>query len=136
MDKTTTIDELKEKIRKFVQERDWDKFHNPKDLGLALSIEVSEILEHFRFKNNEEIRKDLDDSEKRKEISHEIADALYFLIRLADVCHIDLATAVNEKLEIAGKKYPVEKVKGKPYKYTYYQSNHPASSSLDDQEFI
>ena len=112
------LNELKELIREYVNERDWEQFHNPKDLALALNLEVSEILEHFRFKNNDEISKYIKDFKNRQELGHELADVLYFLVRLADVMNIDLPNAFKEKFEIIKKKYPVEKAEGSNKKYT------------------
>ena len=119
MDKTT-IDELKKKMIEFRDERDWKQFHHPKDLAIALSIETSEILEHFRFKTNEEIKEYLKNLDNKNKLGHEIADAMYFLFILANESEIDMVKAFNEKTEINKKKYPVEKCKGKPDKYTEY----------------
>jgi len=113
------LNELRDIARKFTSERDWEQFHNPKDLGVALSIEVAEVLEHFRFKTNKEIEKYL--KTNRKKLGHELADVLWFLVRLSDVCDIDLTEAFMEKEKITEKKYPAEKVKGKPDKYTVYK---------------
>ncbi len=120
MDKTT-LAELQKRMIAFRDARDWKQFHKPKDLAIALSIETAEILEHFRFKTNEEILEYLKNAEKKRELSHEIVDALYFMMILSNECEIDLVKAFNEKQEILEKKYPVDKCKGKPHKYTYYQ---------------
>lgn len=121
-DRKTTIKQLKEVLDEFMKKRDWKKFHNPKDLAIAISIEAGEILEHFKFKTNEEIRQYLDNKENTKELSYELADVLHFLFLLANVTDIDLAKASEEKLKISGKKYPEKLVKGKAHKYTYYQN--------------
>lgn len=120
-DTNTTLEELRKKIVAFRDERDWKKFHLPKDLALAMSIEVSEVLEHFRYKTNEEIMEYLNEAKSKRELSHEIADVLYYVILLADETNIDLTTAYNEKLKLLASKYPVEKCRGKPHKYTYYK---------------
>ena len=127
-DNTTTFSEIKDMIRKFVSERDWEKFHNPKDITLALSIEVGEILEHFRFLTNDEIDEYLKSENNKREVGYEIADCLYFLTRLADICGIDVSEALEEKMKIAESKYPADKVKGKPYKYDHYQNREPKIS--------
>lgn len=120
-DNEAKIQELKDFVNAFAKERDWEKFHNPKDLGVALSIEVSELMEHFRFKSNEEIEALLKDAEKKKEVSYELADIFHALLRISEVCKIDLSEALKEKMVEAGKEYPVEKVKGRNEKYTHYK---------------
>ncbi len=120
MDDSTTIKTLKDETRKFAVERDWEKFHNPKDLAIGVSLEVAEILELFRYKTDEEIRELLKNESFKKSLSHEMADVLNMLVRLADVCSVDLATSFFEKLEINKQKYPVEKVKGLSKKYDEY----------------
>ena len=121
IDPQTTIAELKDLVRAFSQERDWEQFHHPKDLGVALACEVGEVLEHFRYRNNEEIQKSLQQEDVRRELAHELADCLWLLLRMADVCSIDLASSLREKVELAALKYPVDKAYGRPDKYTKYQ---------------
>jgi len=121
MDNEAKIQEMKDIVSAFVKERDWEKFHNPKDVGVALVIEVSELMEHFRFKSNEEIEELLKDAEKKKEVSYELADIFYMVLRLSQVCDVDLSEALKEKVKEAAKKYPVELVKGKNHKYTHYK---------------
>lgn len=118
---STKMSELKAMVRQFAKERDWEQFHHPKDLGVALAIEVGEVLEHFRYLTNEQIQSRLLDPANRSEFSHELADCLFLLIRLADVCDIDLAMALAEKIELAAQKYPIDKVRGKSFKYTHYR---------------
>lgn len=120
MDDKTTVQELKNKIRKFCEERDWDQFHNAKDLTIGIVTEASELLEHFRFKSNQEIEEMLNSPEKRRHISEELADALYFILRLAQRYNIDLATELNDKIVKNEKKYPIEKAKGSNKKYTEF----------------
>lgn len=119
-DRAATLDLLKSWVRAFARERDWEQFHHPKDLGLALAIEVGEVLEHFRYRTDSQIRVHLAGASGRRDFSHELADCLWLLLRLADVCEIDLAASLREKLDLAAIKYPVEKVYGKPDKYTTY----------------
>src|SRR4051812_32489378 len=121
-DPQTTVRELKERVRRFSQERNWEQFHHPKDLGVALACEVGELLEHFRYRTNDEIRTYLEDPSSRRELAHELADCLWLLLRLADVCGIDLASSLREKVDLAALKYPIDKVYGRPDKYTTYQS--------------
>ena len=121
IDQQTTIAELKDLVRDFSKERDWEQFHHPKDLGVALACEVGEVLEHFRYRGNEEIQKSLQQEAVRRELAHELADCLWLLLRMADVCSIDLASSLREKMELAALKYPVDKAYGRPDKYTKYQ---------------
>jgi dCTP diphosphatase len=128
MDEQTTIRELKELVRAFSQERDWEQFHHPKDLGVALACEVGEVLEHFRYQSNEAIAERLARGEERRELAHELADCLWLLLRLADVCGIDLASSLREKVELAAAKYPVELSYGRPDKYTAYRGGAGSGS--------
>ena len=121
MDEATTIRELKDLVRAFSQARDWEQFHHPKDLGVALACEVGEVLEHFRYQSNEAIAARLEDGNERRELAHELADCLWLLLRLADVCGVDLASSLREKVALAAIKYPVEQSYGRPDKYTAYQ---------------
>lgn len=128
MDQETTVAVLKDWVRAFSRERDWEQFHHPKDLAVALACEVGEVLEHFRYRGNDEITRALQDPAKRRELAHELADCLWLILRLADVCQIDLASSLHEKLELASLKYPVEKAFGRPDKYTVYRDiEGPAS---------
>lgn len=120
MDHKTNIEELKEKVKIFCEERDWDQYHNAKDLAIGVITEASELLDHFRFKSKKEVEEAFSNPEKRQEISEEIADVLYFLVRLAQRYGIDLTTELTKKLEKNEKKYPVEKAKGSNKKYTEY----------------
>jgi dCTP diphosphatase len=121
MDEQTTIRELKELVRAFSQERDWEQFHHPKDLGVALACEVGEVLEHFRYRSNDDIAARLDDESERRALAHELADCLWLVLRLADVCRIDLASSLREKVSLAAAKYPIEQSYGRPDKYTAYR---------------
>ena len=120
-DSITTLRELKDLVLAFSRERNWEQFHHPKDLGVALACEVGEVLEHFRYKTNEEILTSLDEPDACRELAHEFADCLWLLLRLADVCRVDLAASLEEKVALAALKYPVEKAFGKADKYTRYQ---------------
>jgi len=119
-DPLTTIRELKELVRAFSQERDWEQFHHPKDLGVALVCEVGELLEHFRYRTNEQVREVLVDPAVHREVGHELADCFWLVLRLSDVCGVDLAAALSEKVELAAKKYPADRSFGRPDKYTRY----------------
>jgi NTP pyrophosphatase (non-canonical NTP hydrolase) len=109
------MEELKEKLRTFAQARDWDQFHSPKNLAMALSVEVSELVEHFQWLTQEESY--IEDADRLLEIEHEIADILIYLVRLADKLGIDPLQAAFDKIAVNAKKYPAEKVKGSAKKY-------------------
>lgn len=117
MDNETKIHELKEKIKKFCEARDWDQFHNAKELAIALSIEASELLEHFRWQNDKEVEELFLDSKKKEDVEDEMADILYFLVRIAQKYDIDLSEALENKLKKNEEKYSVEKFKGSHKKY-------------------
>jgi len=109
MDHKTNIHELKEKIKDFCEERDWDQFHNAKELAIGIVTEASELLQHFRFK-----------TERKEELKEELADILYFTLRLAQRYKIDLTTELNNKMGKNKEKYPIEKAKGSNKKYTEF----------------
>ncbi len=116
MDSNTNLQELKDKVKKFCEERDWDKYHNAKDLAIGVITEASELLEKFRFKSEKEIDEILES--KKQEISEELADILYFVLRLAQKYHIDMSTELDKKLAKNELKYPINKSKGSNKKYT------------------
>src|SRR3954462_2229906 len=103
-DPQTTVGELKALVLAFSRERDWEQFHHPKDLGVALACEVGELLEHVRYRTNDEVRAYLEDPATKRELAHEVADCLWLLLRLADVCAIDLASSLREKVDLAALK--------------------------------
>jgi len=104
-----TIDELTNVLRNFRDKRDWEQFHNPKDLALALSVEASELLELFLWKKHEDV--------DRGKIEEEIADVFSYLLLLADGCNIDIKQVLLKKVELNEIKYPVSKSKGTSKKY-------------------
>ena len=110
------LDDLKHKIKSFICERDWEQFHAPKNLAVALSVEASELLEIFQWKENDE---ELTEKEQQA-LSHEIGDVLIYLLELADKFDIDPLQAAHHKLERNKKKYPADQVRGKAEKYTDY----------------
>ena len=117
-DNNTSINDIKNKIKDFCDARDWDQFHNAKDLAIGLVIEASELLEHFRFKSEEEIEDKFNDLNERKKITEELADVLYFTVLLANKYNVDLTTELNDKIKKNEQKYPIEKAKGSNKKYT------------------
>lgn len=108
--------ELRDALRRFAAERDWDQFHSPKNLASALSVEAGELLERFQWLSEAESQSL--SSADRARVEQEIADVLLYLIRLADKLDVDLAAAAREKMKMNAEKYPVEKAKGKNKKYT------------------
>lgn len=118
MDSETTVAKLKEQIRVFCDERDWDQYHNAKDLAIGIITEAGELLDHFRFKSNSEINEFMKNQEKKSEISEEISDIVYFVLRLAQKYEIDITTELNKKLEKNAEKYPIHKSRGSNKKYT------------------
>jgi dCTP diphosphatase len=108
--------ELRNVLRQFASDRDWDKFHSPKNLAIALSVEAAELLEHFQWLSDAESA-DLSVA-TRISVREELADVLLYLIRLADKLNVDLANAAAEKIQINAAKYPVAKARGTSKKYT------------------
>jgi len=118
MDNQTTLSALKDVVQSFCEDRDWDKFHNAKDLSIGIVTEASELIEHFRFKSLEEIEAMFHDPDKKLKINEELADVLFFVLRFAQMYDIDLTTELIRKIKINNAKYPIEKCKGSNKKYT------------------
>lgn len=116
MSHTQSLEELQKLIRIFCDERDWDQFHNPKDLSISLTLEAAEVLEHFQWKNPKEMA--ILGNEKKTEVGEELADVFYWVLLLANKLDIDLVAAFNEKMIKNEKKYPIDKAKGSHKKYT------------------
>ena len=108
------------KFRTFVKERDWDQYHNPKNIAMALTVEAAELLEIFQWLSIEEAKEVKDNPEIKEKISHELADIMVYLMRLADKTNINLQQAINEKMVLNAKKYPANLVKGSNKKYNEY----------------
>ena len=113
------LSELRDKLRAFVEERDWQQFHTPKNLAMALAGEAAEILEIFQWLTAEQSQ--LLPEDKMTEVREEIGDVLIYLVRLADVMGIDPMAAAVAKMERNAEKYPAHLVKGRADKYTAYQ---------------
>lgn len=112
------LEELTEWVKAFCEERDWDQFHDPKDLAIGLSTEANELLDLFRFQSDSQMAEMMRDEAKREAISEELADVFFFLLRFAQKNGFDLRAALEDKLEKNAGKYPVEKTRGKNLKYT------------------
>jgi NTP pyrophosphatase (non-canonical NTP hydrolase) len=111
--------QLRELVREFVEERDWDQFHTPKNLASALTVEAAELLEHFQWLQHG--RLDELGPNKLVEVRHEMADVLVYLVRLADKLDVDLLAAVQEKMVLNRAKYPADQVRGDARKYHEYK---------------
>lgn len=117
---TDTITELTKAILAFRDERDWEQFHNPKDLATALSIEASELQEIFLWKNGPQLDEAI--QAKHEHIEQEVADIAAYLFLLCDTLDIDLDQAVRSKLELNKAKYPADQVRGSSKKYDEYKA--------------
>ena len=117
-DKTTRISELRERVSKFVQDRDWDKYHNPKDIAVSITIEASELLEIFQWVKDDDLDKTIEEPGKITRLEEELGDVMIYCISLANTLNMDIAQAVMKKIEKNESKYPVERVKGDYRKYT------------------
>ena len=111
------INDLIQIVQNFCEERDWDQFHNPKDLAIGISTEANELLDIFRFKSEEDIRQLFRDRDRREHIEEEIADVLFFVLRFAQMNQIDLPKALEKKIQKNAVKYSVESSKGNNKKY-------------------
>lgn len=116
---TGTMDQvisLTERIIAFRDARDWKQFHNPKDVALSLVLEAGEVMEHFQWKNPQEIEEYI--KTNKKDIGEELADVLYWVLLMSHDLEINVLDALEKKVEKNEEKYPVEKAKGKHTKYT------------------
>jgi NTP pyrophosphatase (non-canonical NTP hydrolase) len=114
------ISDLQAKVIQFRDERDWARYHNPKDLAISLSLEAAELLELFQWKGPEEVEAVKSDPETRRRAGEELADVFIYALTLAHELGFDPAELVQEKIRINDRKYPAEVVKGKAHKYTAY----------------
>ena len=110
------LEQLRDQLRAFAAERDWDQFHSPKNLASALSVEAAELLEPFQWLTEEQSRQLT--PEVMEQVRTEVADVLLYLIRLSDKLDIDIIVAANEKMILNAQKYPMEKAFGNSKKYT------------------
>lgn len=118
------IDDLTQKLRDFAQERDWEQFHTPKNVAMALVVETSELLEIFQWLTPEQSQSPTD--QQRKAIEEEIGDVMNYLIRLSDLLDIDPLACADAKLAINAQKYPASRVKGSAAKYSDYAEDDHA----------
>lgn len=116
-DSATTLLELKERVLAFVRERDWEQFHSPKNLSMALSAEAAELMEHFLWASPDESRAIAADPAKRAKIAEELADVVIYALEFANATGLDVAASIDSKIAANARKYPVEKAKGRSAKY-------------------
>jgi len=117
-DDNTTLSALKDAVKKFRDERNWKRYHTPKNLAESISIEAAELLEKFQWKSEEEINELLNDSNYRDEIKEELADVFNYCLALSNTLDLDLSEALLEKVRQNSERYPVDKTKGEYRKYT------------------
>ena len=114
-----SLEALRDRLREFARERDWDQFHTPKNLSMALIAEAAELVEHFQWVEGD--KSHLLEDKVRPSVEEEIADILIYLVRIADKLSIDLYNAAERKIAINARKYPADKVRGSARKYTEYE---------------
>src|SRR5512144_2717536 len=113
------FEQIRKQVRQFVVEREWDQFHSPKNLSMALIVEAAELVEHFQWLTEEQSANP--SPEKLAEIELELADIQIYLISLAEKLKLDLVAAAEKKLVLNARKYPVEKARGNSKKYNEYE---------------
>ena len=114
-----SLEALRDHLRIFAKDRDWDQYHTPKNLSMALIAEAAELVEHFQWVEGDQSH--LLENKTRRSVEEELADILIYLVRISDKLEIDLYEAAERKLEINAKKYPADKVRGSAKKYTEYE---------------
>ncbi|HTJ79421.1 MAG TPA: nucleotide pyrophosphohydrolase [Rariglobus sp.] len=117
-DSSTTVAEIKARVLAFARERDWEQFHAPKNLSMALAAEAGELMEHFLWATPEASRTIAQDAVKRKKIEEELADVVIYALEFANMTGMDVAAVIETKMAANAAKYPVEKAKGRSDKYT------------------
>lgn len=116
------IENLQERIQEFAKEREWDQFHTPKNLSMALAGEAAELMELFQWLTTAQSFDILKDPSKGEKVREEIADVFIYALRFSQILGIDVEEAIKEKMVKNGKKYPVEKARGNSLKYTELNS--------------
>jgi len=117
-DKTTYLQELKDRVLAFAHEREWEQFHSPKNLSMAISAEAAELMEHFLWSDSQASRTICEDESKREKIAEELADIIIFSIEFANITGMDISAIIEKKMAANARKYPVHKAKGRSDKYT------------------
>ena len=117
-DAETNLQEIKDKVLAFAKERDWEQFHSPKNLSMAISAEAAELMEHFLWQSSDQSRLDVQQVAIHDKVAEELADILIFSIQFANVTGLSLSTIIDHKMQQNAKKYPIEKARGRSDKYT------------------
>jgi NTP pyrophosphatase (non-canonical NTP hydrolase) len=117
-DSATTVAELKNRVLAFARERDWEQFHAPKNLSMALAAEAGELMEHFLWATPEESRAVARDPARSARIAEELSDVVIYALEFANATGIDLASSIEAKIAANAAKYPVDKARGRSAKYT------------------
>jgi dCTP diphosphatase len=117
-DSLTRLAELKSRVLDFARERDWEQFHSPKNLSMALAAEAAELMEHFLWATPAQSRRIAREKVKGAEIAEELADVVIYALEFANITGLDLAGAIEKKMAANAKKYPVAKARGRASKYT------------------
>jgi NTP pyrophosphatase (non-canonical NTP hydrolase) len=117
-DSATTVAELKNRVLAFARERDWEQFHAPKNLSMALAAEAGELMEHFLWATPEESRAVALDPARKAKIAEELADVVIYALEFANATGLDVASSIESKIAANAAKYPVDKARGRSVKYT------------------
>jgi NTP pyrophosphatase (non-canonical NTP hydrolase) len=112
-DEQTTVGQLRKAVAEFVDQRDWQQFHDPKNLAMSISIEASELMEHFQWLRNDQISEVIDCPDSLLQVKEELADVMCFLLAFANTVGIDISEAVRDKLVKNAEKYPADRFKGR-----------------------
>lgn len=115
-DETTTVAQLRQVLADFVAQREWEKYHDPKNLSMSIAIETAELMEHFQWVRSDELPGVLEDERRRQQIGDEIADVVCFVLALVNVLELDLSAVVEQKIARNAAKYPVEQFRGRYFK--------------------
>lgn len=116
VDETTTVTQLRQLVAGFVAEREWEMYHDPKNLSMSIAIETAELMEHFQWVRSDELPKLLQDERRQREIAEEIADITCFVLALANTLELDLSSVVERKIAKNAAKYPPETFRGRYFK--------------------
>lgn len=115
-DDTTTVADLRRRVAAFVAERQWEKYHDPKNLSMSIAIEAAELMEHFQWVRTEELAAALNDAKTRDAITDELADIVAFTLAMANALNLDLARALEHKMRKNALKYPADSFRGRYFK--------------------
>jgi len=117
-DAETCLQEIKDRVLAFAKAREWEQFHSPKNLSMAISAEAAELMEHFLWQSPEQSHQDMQQAPLRAKVEEELADIIIYAIEFANMTGLDISGSIESKMKLNGQKYPVEKAKGNSAKYT------------------